>query len=323
MSILVVGSVAYDSVDTAHGSRQDALGGSATYFAVSASYFDAVEVVAVVGEDFSQQDRELLKAHRVDISGLETAPGRTFRWAGEYSRENVNNRTTLDTQLNVFADFVPKLTPQQRRVPYLFLANIAPELQLQVLGQMEERPTLVAADTMNFWIEGNREALAEVVKSVDVLLMDEGEVRQFVAPYVKGVNVVQAARYILGMGPRLVVVKRGDHGVIQFMRDSVFAASAYPLEEVVDPTGAGDSFAGGFMGYLAATGDTSARGFRNATVLGSVMGSFAVESFSLERIKSLEPSDISERFDGFVELSRFDGLSESETLPWRAEVEPG
>ena len=323
MPILVVGSVAYDSVSTAHGSRQDALGGSATYFAVSASYFDAVEVVAVVGEDFSQEDRELLKAHRVDISGLDTAPGRTFRWAGEYSRENVNNRTTLDTQLNVFADFAPRLSPQQRRAPYLFLANIAPELQLQVMGQMEERPTLVAADTMNFWIEGNREALAEVVKSVDVLLMDEGEVRQFVEPYVKSPNVVKAAHYILEMGPRLVIVKRGDHGVIQFMRDSVFAASAYPLEDVVDPTGAGDSFAGGFMGYLAATGDTSPEGFRNATVLGSVMGSFAVESFSLDRIKSLAPSEISERFHGFVELSRFDGLSESETLPWRAGVASG
>ena len=277
----------------------------------------------MVGEDFAQQDRELLKSAGVDISGLETARGETFRWAGEYGLEDVNSRTTLDTQLNVFAGFSPQLAPAQRRVPYLFLANIEPELQLGVLGQMEERPRLVAADTMNFWIEGKREALTEVVKSVDVLFMDEGEVRQFVAPHIRSPNVVKAARYILGMGPRLVVVKRGEHGVIQFTEGSAFAAPAYPLEEVMDPTGAGDSFAGGFMGCLAATGDLSPAGFRRATVLGSVMGSFAVESFSLDRVSALTYPDISARFQGFVEMSRVDGLDESKGIPWRAEVATG
>jgi sugar/nucleoside kinase (ribokinase family) len=313
MSILVVGSVAYDSVKTASGSRQDALGGSATYFAISGSYFASVGLVAVVGEDFVQEDVALLRSHRVDTSGLKTAPGRTFRWAGEYSQEDVNSRTTLDTQLNVFADFQPELTPQQKREPYLFLANIDPELQLNVLGQMEERPKLVAADTMNFWIEGKKEALTEVVKSVDVIFLDEGETRLFAGV----TNVVTAARHILSLGPKMVMVKRGEHGVVQFMRDSIFSAPAYPLETVVDPTGAGDSFAGGFMGYLASTEDLSARGFRRAAVLGSVMGSFAVESFSLERIRSLTLPELNDRFREFTQLSHFDGLEDAESLPWR------
>ena len=323
MSILVVGSVAYDSVSTALGSREDALGGSATYFAISGSYFAPVSVVAVVGEDFSPEDLDILKAHRVDVSGLKTAPGKTFRWAGEYSHEDVNSRRTLDTQLNVFAGFEPQLTQQQRKQPYLFLANIDPELQLNVLRQMEERPRLVAADTMNFWIEGKREALTEVVRSVDVLFMDENEVRLFAAPHVEGANVVKAARYILGLGPRLVIVKRGEHGVIQFMEDSIFEAPAYPLEQVVDPTGAGDSFAGGFMGYLAATGDLSPAAFRRATVLGSVMGSFAVGSFSVERLRSLAEHDLTTRFRDFTELSQFDGLSGTESLPWREDAASG
>ena len=320
MAILVVGSVAYDSVKTSQGSRQDTLGGSATYFAVSASYFAPVGVVAVVGEDFGSEDLALLEAHQVDVSGLKTAPGRTFRWSGEYDQNDVNSRRTLDTQLNVFAEFEPELAPQQRRQNYLFLANIDPELQLKVLRQMEERPKLVAVDTMNFWIEGNREALAKVIGEVDVLLMDEQEVRQFAAPHIKGVNVVKAARYILGLGPRMVIVKQGEHGVIQFMEDSIFAAPAYPLEMVVDPTGAGDSFAGGFMGYLAATGDLSPEAFRRATVLGSVMGSFAVESFSVDRLRSLTRLDLTTRFHDLTQLSQFDGLAGSGKLPWRGGV---
>ena len=320
MAILVVGSVAYDSVSTPLGSRQDALGGSATYFAISGSYFAPVGIVAVVGDDFGTEELALLEAHQVDTSGLKTVPGKTFRWAGAYSHDDVNSRQTLDTQLNVFADFDPHLTPEQRAEPYLFLANIDPELQLKVLGQMEQRPRLVAADTMDFWLGGNREALTEVIRSVDVMFMDEGEVRQFASPYITGANVVQAARYIIGLGPKVVVVKRGEHGVIQFMKDSVFATPSYPLERVQDPTGAGDSFAGGFMAYLAATGDLSPGGFRRAIVLGSVMGSFAVESFSLERLSSLNRVDITTRFREFTELSQFDGLKERETLPWREEI---
>ena len=313
MAILVVGSVAYDSVKTPAGTRQDALGGSATYFAISSSYFAPVAMVAVVGGDFGPQDLALLEAQQVDISGLRISSGKTFRWAGQYSEDDVSSCQTLDTQLNVFANFEPELTPVQKREPYLFLANIDPELQLKVLEQMEERPRLVAADTMNFWIEGKKEVLSRVLDAVDVLFINEHEVRLLAGE----VNVVKAARYILGLGPRIVIVKRGEHGVIQFMKDSVFAAPAYPLEIVVDPTGAGDSFAGGFMGYLAATGDLGPAGFRRATVLGSVMGSFAVQSFSVERISSLTRLELTERFRELTQLSQFDGLMGTEALPWR------
>ena len=298
------------------------MGGSATYSAISGSYFAPVSIVAVVGDDFAPDSLALLSDHNVDVSGLKSSPGKTFRWAGEYSQEDVNSRETLATELNVLAEFEPELTPLQRRQPYLFLANIDPDLQLKVLGQMEERPQLVAADTMNFWIEGKRDALKEVIGAVDVLFMDEHEVSLFAAPYIKGVNVVKAARYILGLGPRMVIVKRGEHGVIQFMRESMFAAPAYPLENVVDPTGAGDSFAGGFMGYLAASGDLTPSAFRRATVLGSVMGSFAVESFSVERLRSLTRLDLTTRFDEFTQFIQFDGLEGPETLPWRGEVVP-
>ena len=317
MSILVVGSVGYDTVETPAGIREDTLGGSATFFSVSGSYFAPVSMVAVVGEDFTAASVDLLKAHRVDVSGLQRAPGRTFRWSGVYGRDDVNSRETLDTQLNVFADFDPQLSLEHRSSPYLFLANIDPELQLNVLRQMEERPRLVAADTMNFWIDGKLDSLREVVRSVDVLFVDEHEVRQFAAPHVGSVNVVRAARFIQSMGPETVIVKRGEHGVIQFMGDSVFAAPAYPLDTVVDPTGAGDSFAGGFMGYLAGAGDLGPEAFRRAAVVGCVMGSFAVESFSVERLSTLEQSEVAGRFHDFSDISRFDGLKDMETLPWR------
>jgi sugar/nucleoside kinase (ribokinase family) len=317
MAILVVGSVGYDTVETPAGSREDALGGSATFFSISGSYFAQVGMVAVVGDDFTADSVDILKAHHVDISGLQTAQGKTFRWAGVYGPEDVNSRETLDTQLNVFADFDPHLSPEHRSLPYLFLANIDPELQLNVLGQMERRPKLVAADTMNFWIDGKLEALTEVVRSVDVLFVDENEVRQFAAPHVGSVNVVKAARFIQDMGPETVIVKRGEHGVIQFMGDSIFAAPAYPLESVVDPTGAGDSFAGGFMGYLAGTDDLSPGAFRRAAVVGSVMGSFAVESFSVERLSALGQAELVARFRDLSHLSQFDGLKDTEMLPWR------
>ena len=243
MSVVVVGSVAYDSVKTSHGSREDSLGGSATYFAIAASYFDSVQMVGVVGEDFARSDIDLLKSHEVDVSGLEIAPGKTFRWAGEYDVEDVNTRWTLDTQLNVFADFSPRLGPQHRKAPFLFLGNIQPELQLNVLDQMEERPRLIGVDTMNFWIDGDtRESLTEVIKRVDVVFMDEGETRMFAAPHIKTLNIVKAAEYMLSLGPKLAVIKRGDHGVIQFTEDSVFSAPAFPLDDVVDPTGAGRLF---------------------------------------------------------------------------------
>ena len=313
MSILVVGSVAYDSVKTPAGSRKDALGGSATYFSISSSYFTSVSLVAVVGDDFKTEDVERLKSHKVDTSGLERRSGETFRWSGVYGAEDVNTRETLDTQLNVFAAFSPSLSPAQRRQPYVFMANIDPELQLDVLNQMEKRPTLVALDTMNFWIEGKREELARAVAAADVLFMDESEARSFAGE----ANLVKAAKRLRSMGPATVVIKRGEHGVVLFNDESIFAAPAFPLEAAVDPTGAGDSFAGGFMGYLAATGDLSYNGLQRATVLGSVMGSFAVESFSADRIGSLTQEDIEARFRAFTQLSQFEPLAETETLPWR------
>jgi sugar/nucleoside kinase (ribokinase family) len=311
--LLVVGSVAYDSVKTSAGSRQDALGGSAMYFSLSSSYFTPVSVVAVVGEDFRQRDIEVFKAHHVDVSGLERRKGKTFRWSGVYGMEDVNTRETLDTQLNVFADFSPKLSKEQRQARFLFLANIHPALQLDVLRQMESRPKLVALDTMNFWIGGNRADLAEVVRQVDVLFMDEGETRQFA----EETNLIRAARKILSMGPRGVVVKRGEHGVLLVQNGSLFAAPAFPLERVVDPTGAGDTFAGGFMGYVASTGDLRPKGLRRAVVLGSVMGSFTVESFSMERLHTLRREEIEARYRAFIELCKVSPLRNGQPLPWR------
>ncbi len=313
MSVLVVGSVAYDTVVTPAGRREDALGGSATYFAVSSSRFTTVSVVAVVGDDFQQEHVDMLDARGVDTSGLERREGKSFRWSGEYGAEDVTTRKTLDTQLNVFAEFSPKLGAQHRRAPYVFLANIDPELQLEVLGQVAAQPMLVAMDSMNFWIEGKNSALRRVVEKVDVLFTDEGEIREFSGE----VNLVKAARRVKEMGPSVVVVKRGEHGVLLFRGEEAFAAPAFPLENVVDPTGAGDAFAGGFMGYLAGTGDLSPEGFRRATVLGSVMGSFAVESFSVDRLGSVLNEDIEERFRRFSDLSQFLALTEGESLPWR------
>ena len=309
--MLVVGSVAYDTVQTSAGRREDALGGSGAYFSVAGSYFTTVGLVAVVGDDFDPAHRELLRSHDVDLSGLETKPGGTFRWSGVYGAEDVNTRDTLDTQLNVFADFDPRLSDAHRGQSYLFLANIDPELQMSVLDQMAERPRLVALDTMNFWIDGSREALRRVVGSVDVLFMDEGEVRSFSGE----ASLLAAARRIMDMGPAVVVVKRGEHGVLLVQEPGLFAAPAYPVEGVVDPTGAGDCFAGGFVGYLAATGDLSPHGFRRAAIVGTVMGSFAVESFSLDRVSSLERDDIERRFRTLTDITAFAPLGEGESLP--------
>ena len=313
MSVLVVGSVAYDSVETPYGSRTDALGGSATYFSISGSYFSRVSVIAVVGDDFRPEHLQLLESHRIDTCGLERRAGKTFRWSGVYGAEDVNTRETLDTQLNVFAEFSPRLSPEQRRQPFLFLANINPQLQMDVLEQMEERPRLVAMDTMNYWIGGEKGPLTSVVEATDVLFVDEGEARSFAGE----VNLVRAARRIQGLGPHTVVIKRGEHGVLLFHEDRLFAVPAFPLETVVDPTGAGDSFAGGFIGYLAATLDLSHEGFRRAAVLGSVMGSFNVESFSADRLSSLTRDEVYERFLAFSRLLEFTPLRDAESLPWR------
>ena len=313
MTVLVVGSVAYDSVETPAGRRDDALGGSATYFSVSCSNFAPVSLVGVVGEDFRDVDVGLLRSHGVDLSGLERVEGQTFRWSGVYGLEDVNSRTTLDTQLNVFADFAPRLSGAQCEAPYLFLANIAPSLQLDVLQQMRGRPKLVALDTMNFWIEGSGAELKEVVQQVDIVFMDKNEARSFT----DSMNLMQAAEAIHSMGPRTVVVKRGEHGAILFHDGQPFLTPAVPLEHVIDPTGAGDTFAGGFLGYLAATEDLSEAGFRRAAVTGSVMASFVVEGFSLERLAEATSEEIESRFRKLSALTRFEPLAEDESLPKR------
>ncbi len=306
MSLLVVGSVAYDSVQTPTGRRDRALGGSAVYFSLAASYLTDVSLVGVVGEDFDSSDVELLKAHDVDLSGLERVEGRTFHWSGVYSTEDVNQRETLDTQLNVFAEFSPYLSEAHRSADIVFLANIDPVLQLDVLEQLDASPKFAALDSMDFWIGGSRGDLERVVSRVDLLFLDEGEARALSGEF----NLVRAAKKIQESGPAAVVVKRGEHGVLMVNRDDVFSAPAYPLERVVDPTGAGDSFAGGFMGTIAATGDTSNRGLRRAAIVGSVMGSFTVEDFSTEKLDSLTTSDIQQRFKEFQSLTSFDGFDD-------------
>ncbi|WP_298038528.1 PfkB family carbohydrate kinase [uncultured Desulfuromonas sp.] len=303
MSILVVGSVAFDSVETPFGRVEEVLGGSGTYFATSASFFTDVQLVAVVGEDFPEEHLDFLRSRRVDLGGLKTVPGRTFRWRGRYDYD-LNEAHTLETQLNVFETFRPELPQGYEDARFVFLANIDPELQLEVLKQVK-RPELVACDTMNFWIEGKREALLKTLRHVDILLINEGEARQLA----EEPNLVKAARTILAMGPKTLVVKRGEYGVLMFHEHSVFSAPAYPLEEVFDPTGAGDTFGGGFTGYLAATGNLSEASLRKAIVFGSVMASFNVENFSLNRMKTLEYPEIEARFRKFELLTEFEGLS--------------
>jgi sugar/nucleoside kinase (ribokinase family) len=299
--LLVVGSVALDSVETPFGKVQDALGGSATYFSYSASFFTQVRLVAIVGQDFPEPHLRLLKDRGVDLAGLQVSAGKTFRWRGAYGYD-LNEARTLDTQLNVFADFQPSLAEGLRRVPFLFLANIDPELQLEVLRQMAVRPKLVALDTMNFWIQGKRDALVRVLGEVDVVTINDGEARQLAGEP----NLVKAARVIAGMGPKTVVVKRGEYGALMLSDGAFFIVPAYPLDSVFDPTGAGDTFAGGFMGYLARQDAVDAATLRRGIVHGSVMASFTVEDFSLERLKRLTPPEIAARYAEFHDLVRLE-----------------
>jgi sugar/nucleoside kinase (ribokinase family) len=302
MALLVVGSVALDSLQTPFGVREDVLGGSATYFSTAASFFGPVRLVAVVGEDFPEEHVQFLRGRGVDLSGLERRAGRTFRWKGRYEFD-LNQAHTLDTQLNVFADFRPDLPVGFRGSEHVFLGNIDPELQLSVLDQVRS-PRFVAADTMNFWIASKRSALLEVLKRVDLLFVNDAEARQLAGEH----NVVKAAQAILGFGPKAVVVKRGEYGALYFSGDEVFASSAYPLEELFDPTGAGDTFAGGFMGYLARSGSLEAAAMRRAIVVGSVLASFTVERFSLDRLRELGPHEIRARYAEFRRLAHFDDL---------------
>lgn len=304
MGILVVGSVAFDSVETPFGKVDNVLGGSATYFSTSASFFTDVSLVAVVGEDFPQEHVEFLESRNIDLRGLDREGGKTFHWKGKYGYD-LNEAQTLETHLNVFESFRPQIPAEYRDAEFLFLANIDPELQMEVLGQVE-KPRVIACDTMNFWISSKPEALKAVIAKVDIFIINEGEARQLT----QEANLTKAARKILSMGVKTLVIKRGEYGVLMFSDHAVFAAPAFPLEGVFDPTGAGDTFAGGFMGYLANTGDTSEAGIRQAVIFGSVMASFNVEDFSLNRLKRLEYREIEARYRSFKALTHFEGLAE-------------
>jgi sugar/nucleoside kinase (ribokinase family) len=299
MSLLVVGSVALDSVATPFGKVDDALGGSACYFSTSASFFSDVQLVAVIGDDFPEEHVDFLAGRNINLDGLQRSPGETFRWEGRYEYD-LNEAQTLDTQLNVFERFRPQLSETHREAEYVFLANIDPELQLEVLNQVK-KPQLVACDTMNFWIGGKRDALIRTLAHVDILIINEAEVRQLADEP----NLIKAAEVVRGFGPRILVVKRGEYGVLMFSEHSVFAAPAYPLESVFDPTGAGDTFAGGFFGYLAATRNLDDASLRRATIFGTVMASFTVEKFSLERLKTLNHSEIEDRYTHLQAMTTF------------------
>jgi sugar/nucleoside kinase (ribokinase family) len=299
--LVVVGSVALDSVRTPFGQVTAALGGSATYFSYAASFFTRVRVVAAVGDDFPREHLDLLSNRGIDINALEILPGKkTFRWTGEYGFD-LNEAKTLDTQLNALAEFRPSLAPAHKNAPFLFLANIDPELQLDVLRQME-RPMLTAMDTMNFWIDGKREALLRVLREVDVLLINDTEARMLA----REPNLIKAARVIIELGPRAVVIKRGEYGAVMVSGGDFFFAPAYPLESVFDPTGAGDTFAGGFMGYLAQRSLTDAPSIRKAMIFGAVLASFTVEDFSLDRLKRLKAEEIEERYGAFQAMVSFE-----------------
>jgi sugar/nucleoside kinase (ribokinase family) len=299
MSVLVVGTVAFDSIETPYGSAERILGGSASYFALGASFFTPVRVVGVIGQDFPQEYLDLFAEKKIDLEGLKRANGDTFHWRGRY-HEDINVRDTLELHLNVLAGFVPELPERYRDAEYVFLGNIDPAMQMEVLNQIR-RLKLVACDTMDHWIRDSGQELQKVLKRIEMLVINDSEARLLSGES----NIVRAARAILKMGPKAVLIKRGEYGVLQFSDSSVFATPAYPLEEVFDPTGAGDSFAGGFLGQLARSGDASQRGIRRAIVYGSVVASFTVEDFGVKRLTTLSLSEIEERYQRFIQLTDF------------------
>ncbi|NUM56514.1 MAG: sugar kinase [Candidatus Hydrogenedentes bacterium] len=298
MSITVVGSVALDTVETPAGRNDEGLGGAATYFSLAASNFAQVNLVGVVGDDFPDRHVALLESKGINLDGLERAPGRTFRWTGRY-HENMNDRDTIETQLNVFEHFHPKLPDAAKDAPFLFLGNIHPSLQLEVLEQA--RPRFTGLDTMNLWINIALDDLKQVLKRVDVLIINDSEVKLLTGE----TNLVKGAREIKALGPRIIVVKKGEHGCLLFPESGAFSAPAYLLEEVVDPTGAGDTFAGGFLGHLAGTGKTDDATLRRAVVYGSVAASFTCEKFGPDRLAEITRADIDKRFAEFQRLASF------------------
>jgi len=299
MSILVVGSVALDSVRTPFGEVEEVLGGSAMFFSVAASFFGGVRLVAVVGEDFPGTHVEFLRSRNVDVGGLKRLPGRTFRWKGFYDYD-LNEAHTLDTRLNVFEEFDPDIPEEYRDSEYVFLANIDPELQLKVLEQVRS-PRLTICDTMNYWIENKRRELIETISRVDCLLVNDSEARELAHES----NLITAGRKLLEMGPHRVIIKKGEHGVIMLGRGTFFSLPAYPLETVFDPTGAGDSFGGGFLGSLSRYPGMGEEDIRRSVVYGSVMASYVVESFSCNRLRDLTPEEVEERYKMFTDITCF------------------
>jgi sugar/nucleoside kinase (ribokinase family) len=300
MSLLVVGSVAFDGIETPFGKVERTLGGAATYFALAASHFTKVRVVGIVGDDFTEKDKAVFRARGIDLNGLEHATGKTFFWAGRYS-QNMNERTTLATELNVFADFRPTLPDSYCDSSHIFLANIDPTLQRSVLKQVRVKPKAVGLDTMNYWIDRTPAELRETLKHTQILMINDDETRQLTGEH----NLMRAAKHVFKMGPKTLVIKRGEHGALMVHDKFLFSVPAYPLEEVHDPTGAGDAFAGGFMGYLASAKGVNERSLRSAMVYGSVLGSFTVERFGVERLIHLKRSEINARARRFSHLTKF------------------
>ncbi len=299
MSVLVVGSMAFDSIETPHGRADRVLGGSAAYFALAAAFFAPVRIVGVVGQDFPEDHLAALSRSGVDLEGLQRAEGKTFYWHGRY-HEDLNVRDTLEVQLNVLENFVPHMPPGYEDTEYAFLGNMHPDAQMDVMSRLK-RPRLVALDTMDHWIQENPGELRKVLERVETVVINDSEARMLSGDH----NIVRAARAILKMGPRVVLIKRGEYGVFQFSDDATFVVPAYPLEEVLDPTGAGDSFAGAFMGCLASGAGKGENALRRAIVYGNVTASFTVEDFGPRRLMELERAEIDERYRRFVELTRF------------------
>jgi sugar/nucleoside kinase (ribokinase family) len=301
MSLLVVGSMAFDSIRSPFGEVERVIGGSATYFSLAASYLTSVRLVSVVGRDFPKGTLDMLSARGIDLQGLKVADGVTFQWKGYYEYD-LNIAHTVKTDLNVFENFAPVLPASYRESRYVFLGNIDPKLQLDILAQVRE-PKIVALDTMNFWIGKSPQLLREVIRSVDIVLINEAEVRELTGEF----NLVKAARKLMRMGPGRVVIKRGEYGVLHLSDGEIFAAPAYPLETIFDPTGAGDSFAGGFMGYLSSRDGAALTemDYRLATIYGSAIASFTVEAFSTERLQGLSREEIDSRLAAYRTLTEF------------------
>jgi sugar/nucleoside kinase (ribokinase family) len=302
MAILVVGSVAFDTVETPFGRAERVLGGSASFFSVAASFFVPVNLVGVVGRDFGEAQLAAFRGRNIDLEGLDRRDGETFHWQGKYSYD-LNSRETVRTDLNVFELFKPRIPPRYRSSEAVFLGNIDPVLQREVLEQVE-KPRIVACDTMNFWISGKPEELRKTLRRVDILLVNDAEARELSGEW----NLVKAARAIRALGPRTLVVKKGEHGVLMFGEEGSFAAPAFPLEDVFDPTGAGDTFAGGFLGYLAGAGPPRDAALRRAVIMGSTLASFCVEAFSLDRLLTLTRAEIDERYRRFKRLTHFEEI---------------